>query len=85
MLWTLKGPFDQKLEIVAHAGLQSVELAAEHLAWSDSQIEERSAWPAPSEVIAISVPNSARLLIAISPEYPIAIASERRFPSARNE
>jgi len=47
MLWTLKGPFDQKLEIVAHAGLQSVELAAEHLAWSDSQIEERSAWPAP--------------------------------------
>ncbi|HME06521.1 MAG TPA: TIM barrel protein [Bryobacteraceae bacterium] len=41
MLWTLKGPFEQKLEIAAHAGLQSVELVDEHLAWSDSQIEEK--------------------------------------------
>jgi len=36
-------------------------------------------------VIAISVPNSARFLIAIGSEYPIAIASEHRFPSARND
>ena len=38
-----------------------------------------------SEIIAISVPNPTRFLIAISSDYPIAIASERRFPSPRND
>jgi hydroxypyruvate isomerase len=41
MLWTLKGSFEQKLEIAARAGCDSVELVDEHLAWSDSQIEEK--------------------------------------------
>lgn len=41
MLWTLKGSFEEKLEIAAHAGLQSVELVDEHVNWSDAQIEEK--------------------------------------------
>src|SRR5271157_4633774 len=41
MLWTLKGAFDQKLEIAARAGLESVELVDEHLTWSDAQIAEK--------------------------------------------
>jgi hydroxypyruvate isomerase len=41
MLWTLKGSFEQKLEIAAQAGLQSVELVDEHRFWSDAQIEEK--------------------------------------------
>jgi len=39
MLWTLKGSFEQKLEIAARAGLQSVELVAEHIGWPDAEIE----------------------------------------------
>ncbi len=39
MLWTLKGSFEQKLEIAARAGLQSVELVAEHIRWPDAEIE----------------------------------------------
>jgi len=39
MLWTLKGTFEQKLEIAAKAGLQSVELVGEHINWTDSDIE----------------------------------------------
>jgi len=39
MLWTLKGSFEEKLATVARAGLQSVELVSEHLAWSDAQAE----------------------------------------------
>lgn len=38
MLWTLKGTFDQKLEIAAKAGLQSVELVGEYTGWTDSDI-----------------------------------------------
>jgi hydroxypyruvate isomerase len=38
MLWTLKGSFEQKLELAARAGLESVELVAEHITWSDAQI-----------------------------------------------
>ncbi len=38
MLWTLKGSFDEKLEITAKAGLQSVELVAEYVDWSDTEI-----------------------------------------------
>jgi hydroxypyruvate isomerase len=38
MLWTLKGSFEEKLEIAAKAGLQSVELVAEHVNWSDADI-----------------------------------------------
>lgn len=40
MLWTLKGSFDQKLEVAAKAGCQSVELVGEHLDWSDAKIAE---------------------------------------------
>jgi hydroxypyruvate isomerase len=37
MLWTLKGTTEQKLEIAAAAGCQSVELVGEHVAWSDAE------------------------------------------------
>jgi len=40
MLWTLKGSFEEKLQIAAKAGLQSVELVGEHANWSDQQIGE---------------------------------------------
>lgn len=40
MLWTLKGTFEQKLEVAAKAGCQSVELVGEHLEWSDAKIAE---------------------------------------------
>ena len=39
MLWTLKGSFEEKLEIAGRAGLQSVELAFEHAAWTDADID----------------------------------------------
>jgi len=38
MLWTLKGTFEEKLEIAARAGLQSVELIGEYAQWSDADI-----------------------------------------------
>jgi len=38
MLWTLKGSFEEKLEIAARAGLQSVELVGEHVSWTDADI-----------------------------------------------
>jgi hydroxypyruvate isomerase len=38
MLWTLKGTFEQRVESAARAGLQSIELVAEHTAWSDAEI-----------------------------------------------
>ncbi len=38
MLWTLKGPFEQRLETAAKGGARSVELVDEHLKWSDTQI-----------------------------------------------
>lgn len=38
MLWTLKGSFEEKIEAAARAGLQSVELVAEHINWSDADI-----------------------------------------------
>ena len=38
MLWTLKGGFEEKLEAVARAGLQSVELIGEYAQWSDADI-----------------------------------------------
>lgn len=34
MLWTLKGTFEEKLQIAARAGCESVELVGEHLPWS---------------------------------------------------
>lgn len=40
MLWTLKGSFEEKIEIAAKAGLQSVELVAEHVKWQDTQLAE---------------------------------------------
>jgi hydroxypyruvate isomerase len=38
MLWTLKGSFEDKLEIAARAGLQSVELVGEYASWTDADI-----------------------------------------------
>jgi hydroxypyruvate isomerase len=37
MLWTLKGSFEQRVEIAAKAGMQSVELVAEHVNWTDNE------------------------------------------------
>jgi hydroxypyruvate isomerase len=39
MLWTVKGSFEERLEITAKAGLQSVELVGEHTKWTDADIE----------------------------------------------
>jgi hydroxypyruvate isomerase len=38
MLWTLEGSFEDKVEIAARAGIQSVELVGEHENWSDADI-----------------------------------------------
>jgi len=38
MLWTLKGSFEEKLQIAAKAGIQSVELVDEHIRWTDEEI-----------------------------------------------
>jgi len=38
MLWTLKGSFEEKLEVAARAGLQSVELIGEYAAWTDADV-----------------------------------------------
>ncbi|MGA3190428.1 MAG: TIM barrel protein [Bryobacteraceae bacterium] len=40
MLWTLKGPFEQRLEVASQAGVQSVELVSEHIDWTDAQIRD---------------------------------------------
>jgi hydroxypyruvate isomerase len=40
MLWTLKGSFPERLETAAAAGVQSVELVAEHAAWSDTEAKD---------------------------------------------
>jgi len=40
MLWTLKGPFEQRMETAAKGGVQSVELVSEHVAWNDQQIKD---------------------------------------------
>ncbi len=37
MLWTLKGSFDRRLEAAAQAGLPSVQLVAEYVAWDDAE------------------------------------------------
>jgi hydroxypyruvate isomerase len=41
MLWTLKGSFEEKVVIAAKAGMQSVELVAEHANWTDSEFEAK--------------------------------------------
>ena len=38
MLWTLKGPFEDRLSVAAQVGMQSVELVTEHLTWSDADV-----------------------------------------------
>jgi len=38
MLWTLKGEFEQKLEVAAEAGCKSAELVAEHANWTDADV-----------------------------------------------
>ncbi|MGA3205924.1 MAG: TIM barrel protein [Bryobacteraceae bacterium] len=40
MLWTLKGPFEQRLEVASQAGVESVELVSEHVDWTDAQIRD---------------------------------------------
>src|SRR5260370_6260006 len=40
MIWTLKGPFEQRLEVASQAGVESVELVSEHVNWSDAQIRD---------------------------------------------
>ncbi len=40
MLWTLKGSFQQKLEVAAQSGVESVELVSEHVNWTDAQIRD---------------------------------------------
>jgi sugar phosphate isomerase/epimerase len=40
MIWTLKGPFEQRLEVASQSGVQSVELVSEHVTWSDAQIRD---------------------------------------------
>jgi hydroxypyruvate isomerase len=40
MLWTLKGPFEQRLEVASKAAVQSVELVSEHIEWTDAQIRD---------------------------------------------
>jgi hydroxypyruvate isomerase len=37
MLWTLKGSFEDRVQIAARAGMQSIELVAEHANWTDSE------------------------------------------------
>jgi hydroxypyruvate isomerase len=38
MLWTLKGSFEEKLEIAARSGVQSVEMVSEYAGWTDTDI-----------------------------------------------
>src|SRR5580658_1958573 len=40
MIWTLKGPFEKRLEVASQAGVQSVELVSEHVDWTDQQIRD---------------------------------------------
>ena len=40
MLWTLKGSFEEKVQVAAKAGVQSIELVGEHAKWTDAQIAE---------------------------------------------
>ena len=40
MLWTLKGGFEEKLEVAAAAGCKSAELVAEHVEWTDAKARE---------------------------------------------
>ncbi len=37
MLWTLRGSIEEKLDLAAQAGCDSVELVGEHLAWSPAE------------------------------------------------
>jgi hydroxypyruvate isomerase len=39
MLWTLKGEFEQKLEVAAQEGCTSAELVAEHVNWTDADVQ----------------------------------------------
>src|SRR5271170_5235833 len=40
MIWTLKGPFEKRLEVASQAGVESVELVGEHMEWTDAQIRD---------------------------------------------
>ena len=36
----IKGTFEEKLQIAAKSGIESVELVAEHVNWTDAEIRE---------------------------------------------
>jgi hydroxypyruvate isomerase len=40
MIWTLKGPFEKRLEVASQAGVESVELVSEHIDRTDAQIRD---------------------------------------------
>jgi hydroxypyruvate isomerase len=40
MIWTLKGPFEKRLEVASQSGVESVELVSEHSEWTDAQIRD---------------------------------------------
>ena len=40
MIWTLKGPFEKRLEVASQSGVESVELVSEHIDWTDAQIRD---------------------------------------------
>ena len=41
MLWTLKGTFEERVQIAARAGMQSVEMVAEHIKWTDGELAKQ--------------------------------------------
>ncbi len=38
MLWTLKGSFDEKLEVAARSGVESVQMVGEYAEWTDADV-----------------------------------------------
>lgn len=41
MLWTLKGSFEERVQVAARAGLQSIELVAEHANWAETEAPQK--------------------------------------------
>src|SRR4051794_38450442 len=38
MLWTLRGTFEERVQIAARAGMQSIELVTEYSGWSEADL-----------------------------------------------
>lgn len=82
MLWTLKGSFEQRVQTAAAAGLQSVELVAEHVGWSDAEIRRKkkfvSSFGMTMDTI-IASPNWAnRPVSMVNPEHREAFLNDVR-------